>query len=867
MANAPAATYPIDASLRELREQLQPGATVLLQAPPGAGKTTRVPLALLGHWPEIPGLEGTVLMLEPRRLATKAAASRLAHQLNEPVGEQVGYAVRHEQQRSSRTRLEVVTAGLFLRRLQVNPELPGVSCVIFDEFHERGRDSDLGLAFVRDVQAVLRPDLRLLLMSATLDLGDLRSRLPEAAVVTSEGRSYPVETHHLPPRSDEPLSRTVLRAMEEHGLALANNAPGSVASGTAPPTVLVFLPGVGEIERCREQLEAATSLRHWDICCLHGQQALSMQAEVLRPCRAGVDGRVVLATAIAESSLTIDGVGLVIDSGLSRHTQYAPGSGMEGLITVPSSVASADQRRGRAGRQGPGQCVRLWSPAEQQRRPAHDPPELERCDPQPLVLDLAAWGAGLGDDLPWINHPPRPALQEGQQQLQRLGVLTPQGQPSTTGQQIARLGTHPRLALILLQANAWGHSRVGADLAAILSERDPLNSREHGVDLGARLQLLRRGGGDRLGAIRRLSQQFLRQLKDLPALSENALPGWNTPAGPDEPEAAIAARLIAIGFPDWLALQRDHQPGRYQLRQGRGAQLHEHDPFVGQEALAVARLDQGRSNAQIQLALPLPKAWLIERAELEGEWHSTVFWDDESGGVRARRNLMLGSLCLRSQSQPKPPAEDACQLLLERLREQGLQPLPWSARSEQVRARLQLLHQQRGAPWPCRDLNYLQQKPDQWLETALLGCVRWRDLSEETLIEALWGDLDWSARQQVNQWLPEHITIPSGRAARLTYSDQEVVLAVKLQEMFGCEQGPTVLDGSLPVTLELLSPAGRPLQRTQDLAGFWQGSYQEVRREMRGRYPKHPWPEDPRTSQATAKTKARLNAESESKRT
>lgn len=866
MANAPAGSYPIDSLLLELRKQLHPGATVLLQAPPGAGKTSRVPLALLGHWPEIPGLAGTVLMLEPRRLATKAAASRLAHQLNEPVGEQVGYAVRHEQQRSSRTRLEVITAGLFLRRLQADPELSGVSCVIFDEFHERGRDNDLALALVRDSQAALRPDLSLLLMSATLDLADLQTRLPEAALVTSEGRSYPVETHHLPPRSDEPLSRTVLRAMEKHGLNLVADSSASLPKGSKPPTVLVFLPGIGEIERCREQLEQTTSLQHWDICCLHGQQALAMQADVLRPCRSGVDGRVVLATAIAESSLTIDGVRLVIDSGLSRHTQYAPGSGMEGLITVPSSLASADQRAGRAGRQGPGQCVRLWSPAEQQRRPSHDPPELQRCDPQPLVLDLAAWGAGLGDALPWIDPPPRPALLEGQQQLQRLGVLNKAGQLSKTGSQLAKLGTHPRLALLMLQARAWGCERLGADLAAILGERDPLSPRQHGVDLGARLHLLRQRNGERVGALRRLSQQLERQLKALPELPADDLPGWDTPAGTGEAEAAIAARLIAIAFPEWLALQRDRQPGRYQLRQGRGAQLHDQDPLMGQEVLAVARLDQGRSNAQIQLALPLSKAWLIERAELEGEWRTTVFWDEASSGVRARRNLELGSLCLRSLSQPKPPAEDACQLLLERLKEQGLQALPWSARSEQLRARLQLLHQERGNPWPCRTMGFLQQEPDQWLHAALMGCVRWRDLSEEALIEALWGDLDWSQRQLVDQWLPEQIAIPSGRNARLTYSDHDVVLAVKLQEMFGCVEGPAVLDGRLPVTLELLSPAGRPLQRTQDLAGFWQGSYQEVRRDMRGRYPKHPWPEDPSSCIATAKTKARLEQEHKAKR-
>ena len=846
--------------LQRLRKDLSPGSLVLLQAPPGAGKTTRVPLALLGQWPEIPPMEGTVLMLEPRRLATKAAASRLADQLNEPLGERVGYAVRHESKRSHRTRLEVLTAGLFLRRLQADPELEGISCVIFDEFHERGRDSDLALALVRDTQTLLRPDLALLLMSATLDLSDLQARLPNADVLTSEGRAFPVSTSHLPPRADEPLSRTVFRAVEAHGLALLDQPSPELASPT-PPTVLVFLPGLREIERCRDQLEQASSLARWEICSLHGQQALATQAQVLHPCRSDVEGRIVLSTAIAESSLTIDGVRLVIDSGLSRHTQYSPGTGMEGLVTVPSSQASADQRRGRAGRQGPGQCVRLWSPAEQQRRPAQDPPELLRCDPQPLVLDLATWGAGLGQELAWLDPPPLASLQEGQQALKDLGALTATGTPSRMGKQLAQLGTHPRLALILVQARAWGCSGLGADLAALLSERDPLNPRDHGADLGARLQRLQQRGGDRMGTIRRLSQQLERQLQHLPVLPDEALPGWSDPPGEHDDAMTIAARLIATAFPEWLALQRDAQPGRYQLRQGRGAQLPEGDPLLGHEALAVARLDMGGRNARIQLALPLPKTWLQDRAELEGNWRTTVFWDDASSSVRARRTLELGALNLQSLTQPKPPAAEACQLLLDKVRDQGLELLPWNARAEQLRARLQMLHLRQGPPWPCRDQERLRMAPEAWLQDALHGCMGWRDLKEETLIEALWGDLDWSSRQRAAQLLPEQIRIPSGRHASLRYSEQEVVLAVKLQEMFGCDQGPSVLEGQLPITLELLSPAGRPLQRTQDLAGFWDGSYQDVRREMRGRYQKHPWPDDPRTCQATAKTKNRLQAE------
>lgn len=477
------------------------------------------------------------------------------------------------------------------------------------------------------------------------------------------------------------------------------------------------------------------------------------------------------------------------------------------------------------------------------------------------MLDLAVWGAGLGEELAWLDPPPLSSLQEGQQALKALGALTTTGTPPRLGKQLAQLGTHPRLAMILAQSRAWGCSGLGADLAALLSERDPLNPRDHGADLGARLQRLQQRGGDRMGTIRRLSQQLERQLQHLPALPDEALPGWSDPPCEQDNSMAIAARLIATAFPEWLALQRDAQPGRYQLRQGRGAQLPEGDPLLGQEALAVARLDMGGRNARMQLALALPKTWLQARAELEGNWRTTVFWDDVSSSVRARRTLELGALNLQSLAQPKPPEAEACQLLLNKVRDQGLELLPWSERSEQLRARLQMLHLKQGLPWPCRDRERLRMAPETWLPDALQGCMGWRDLKEEALVEALWGDLDWSSRQRAAQLLPEHIRVPSGRDASLRYSDQEVVLAVKLQEMFGCDQGPSVLEGQLAITLELLSPAGRPLQRTQDLAGFWRGSYLDVRREMRGRCPKHPWPEDPRTCQATAKTKNRLQVE------
>ena len=829
--------YPIDPLLPELCQRLQPGSTVLLQAPPGAGKTTRVPLALIGALGEQPPRQGKVVMIEPRRLAAKAAATRLASCLDEPLGERIGFAVRGERQTSARTQVEVITDGLFLRRLQTDPSLEGVDCVLFDEFHERRRDADLAFTLLREAAPLLRPDLSLMLMSATLDLADLRGRLPEATVLESEGRSHPVTTTHQPPRMDESLPLQVLRAVEAHALSLPKG------SG-----VLVFLPGLAEIERCRDVLEKAPALHHWQVQPLHGQIPLSRQSEALQPCPARCDGKVVLASAIAESSVTIDGVCLVIDSGLSRQLRYDPNTGMEGLETVPASLASADQRRGRAGRQGPGHCIRLWSPAEQQRRPAFSQPELQLADPQPLVMELAQWGAGLGEGLPWLDPPPQASLQEGRRHLQQLRILDQTGRLSSIGKQLTGLGVHPRLGLLMLEAHRHGCGRLGCDLAALLSERDPLPVGAVGCDLGTRLQAMQEQ--KRLGMLRDLSRQLERQLQRLQPEAPAA--GDNDPID--------AAELVLTAFPQWLALERPGQPGRYRLRQGRGATLRSGDPLTGSAALAVARVNLGHRDTTIQLALPLPRPVVEQLAHREGEWVDHIAWDAPFRRIRAEKRLMLGDLVLRAEPQPAPPSDQCRELLVAQLKDAEWQELlPWPERCEQLRRRLALAHQHLGAPWPARDRNTLQQEAEQWLGPCLEGCLSWDDVKGDALEQALWGDLDWSLRQELNRLLPATLSIPSGREAILRYDEDEVVLAVKLQEMFGCEAGPTVLHNRLPVTVELLSPAGRPLQRTRDLAGFWRGSYADVRRDMRGRYPKHPWPENPLEATATALTKRRLN--------
>ena len=505
---------------------------------------------------------------------------------------------------------------------------------------------------------------------------------------------------------------------------------------------------------------------------------------------------------------------------------------------MSSSLASAEQRRGRAGRQSAGQCVRLWSPAEQQRRPNFSPPELLLADPQPILMELAQWGAGVGKDLPWLDAPPQAAMQEGLSDLQALGLLQPNGQLSPMGRQLSTLGVHPRLGLLMLEARFHGCSKLGCDLAALLSERDPLAGRDAGCDLEARLSVV-----DQHRTLRERSRQLQQQLERLgPPASKNN-------------HAANAAELVLRAFPQWLAQERPGQPGRYLLRQGRGAVLSPQDPLRGSSALAVARVDTGGRDTLIQLALPLDSSALEELGEREGSWIDSVSWDASRQQVKAERRLQLGDLVLRRTPQRAPSAEQCQALLLNALHEAGtLEALPWTGFNQQLRQRLSWMHRHYGPPWSARDRETLLQNTA-WLAPTLLGCQSWRDVSPEMLTEALWGDLSWSERQRLDHVLPERIAIPSGRQAKLRYDDEEVVLPVKLQEMFGGITGPHVLGGEVPVTLELLSPAGLPLQRTRDLKGFWEGSYADVRREMRGRYPKHPWPDDPSQATPTAFTK------------
>ncbi len=828
-----------------------PGATLLLQAEPGAGKTTRVPLALLDH---LKG-EGTILLVEPRRLAARSAAQRLASQLGEAVGLRVGYSVRLESRTSAATRLEVVTAGLFLRRLQADPGLEAVACVIFDEFHERQAEADLALALVRQARSLLRPDLRLLVMSATLDLEPLAGELDGARVIDCEGRAHPVALHYQPPRERERLDQQVLRGLEQHWLS------------QEPPrgTVLVFLPGLGEILAVRRAIEASSWGSQVACCPLHGQLPLAAQAEAIAPARHD-GGKVVLATSLAESSLTIAGVELVIDSGLSRLSRFDPATGMDGLFTQPASQASAEQRRGRAGRLGPGRCLRLWSPAEQQRRPAFDTPELLMADPLPIALQLAEWGAGLGEELAWLQAPPRRPLEEARQLLHQLGGIDASGVITAHGRAMAQLGLHPRLAHMLLLARQQSLEPLGCALAVLLTERDPLDRREAGCDLMRRLDWLRGDGSDR-GATggdreaqrrpyRQLEAQLRRQLGGGP---RRASPRMADPAGTSgASDDILAAQLLSWAYPDRLALTRGRGDGHFLMRQGHGAVVPADDPLAGAEALAIASVDGQGQQGRVRLAVALSRQGLADLAGEAAEWTTEARWDTADRRVRSERLLRLGALVLERRPWPEAEGVAVEQALIEGLQREGLEVLPWCNDSRQLQQRLSLLHRHLGEPWPDRCLDRLQQNLGPWLGPHLAGLRSLQDLQRLDLKEILLGELGWVQRQDLDRLLPRTLQVPSGRHVPLDYASGEPVLAVKLQEMFGCQASPVVLNGRLTVKLALLSPAGRPAAITADLASFWSQGYADVRRELRGRYPRHPWPEDPRQGIPTAATKAAL---------
>lgn len=833
LLNAPA--LPIDEVLPALRDALATQGQAVLVAAPGAGKTTRVPLALLDEaWRR----DGRILVLEPRRLAARAAAEQMSRLLGEPVGRRVGYRVRLESRVSSATRVEVITEGIFTRMVQEDPALEGVAAVLFDEFHERHLTSDLGLALALESRAVLRDDLRIVVMSATLEAAPVARLLArasgrEAATIVSEGRSFPVSTAFRPLREGVPFARGVSQAVR----AARREHEGDV---------LVFLPGIAELQRVRSALEEDGETA--SIQLLHGSLTLDEQDRVLRPREQGP--RVVLSTAIAESSVTLDGVRVVVDAGLARVPRYDPRSGMTRLETVRVSQASADQRRGRAGRTAPGHCVRLWDGAQQASMPLRSTPEILETDLTPLALELACAGVRDAASLAWLDQPPAGALAQGRALLRDLGALDADGLVTAHGRAMASLGIAPRLAHLVLHAAARGMATLGCELAALLAERDILRreASEHDADLHSRIDALRgrtRDGVDvaRAQRVRQEAQALRRSLGD----SSDA-----------EEDLAALGELVALAYPDRVAQRRDGDAQRYLLRNGRGAVFARTQPLGRSPYLAIADLDGDANESRIWLAASLDEPSLRRAVGDAITTTRRVDWDEQLERVRAAEVEALGAIVLRERPLRDVLPDDIANALLTVARRRGVAALPWSDADAAMRARLRFAHRHIGAPFLDVSDDALLERLDAWLAPVLGNARRWADLAQVGLGDALLAELPWAARERLERVAPTHLEVPSGSRIRVDYGEvEQPVLAVKLQECFGLTETPRLAEGRVPVMMHLLSPAGRPVQVTKDLASFWRDGYFEVRKDLKGRYPRHPWPDDPLSAPATRRAKPR----------
>lgn len=764
------------------------------------------------------------------------AAARMAALLGEPLGETVGYQVRFERRIGPRTRVQVVTEGILTRRIQGDPALNGLGLLIFDEFHERSLQADLGLALALDAAGALRPDLRLLIMSATLDARAAAELLAGAPIVTAEGRSFPVEVHYAERPSQDPV------------LAVESAVLGAL--GQQGGDLLVFLPGAGEIERLRRRLDARLS-GDVDVLPLHGTLPVEEQQRALVPAPGG-RRRVVLATDIAETSVTIEGVTTVIDLGLARKPRFDPGSGLTRLVTEPIPLASAEQRAGRAGRLGPGLCLRLWTRAQEVGRATHRRPEILEADLAPLVLELALWGVKDPGPLRWLDPPPEHHWGQAVALLQDLGALDPGGAITAQGRALAELPLHPRLATLVAAGLDQGAGRLAADLAALLSERDgwigaPGEPRP--ADLGLRLAALEafRAGRweprmerSRLATADRLSRRLVKGVAEHQARGQSAV----------EPGA-----LLALAYPDRIAQRRGARDGRYLLSGGTGADLPPDDALAAHPYLVAAELDARGRDARIQLALPVSEPALRETLANRIRSRDLVAWDPDLESVTARRETRLGALVLDSQPTSLADSVGTLDLLLVQIERRFEQALNWDASARQLQARVALVRgQDATGAWPDLSDAALRSTLREWLAPWLQGKRGLAEVRALPLTQVLSGLLDWGQRSRLDDWAPESLTTPAGRRRRLDYlAVPGPALAVQLQELFGCSETPAICQGRVPVMLHLLSPAGRPVQITQDLAGFWSRGYPEVRKELRGRYPKHAWPEDPLRAEPRAR--------------
>jgi ATP-dependent helicase HrpB len=812
-------TFPVDRIVPELKTALAGGACAVLVAEPGAGKTTRVPLALLDE----PWLAGRkIVMLEPRRLAARAAAKRMADTLSQNVGETIGYTVRLDRKVSKATRIEVVTEGILTRRLQSDPELSDTGLLIFDEFHERSLDGDLGLALSLDVQRGLRDDLRILVMSATLDTEKLAAHLGGAPIISVSGRMFPVDVTHLerPTRFSliDDTVKAIARALREQA--------GSV---------LVFLPGEGEIRRVEDALLKSSLPDAVDVRPLYGAMGLADQDEAIRPSPVG-RRKIVLATTIAETSLTIEGIGAVIDTGLKRAPRFDTASGMTSLETVRVSQASAEQRKGRAGRLGPGQCYRLWSEAEMRALAAHDEPEIRVADLAPLVLELANWGVTTPTGLPWLEQPDAAPFSQALDLLKLLGAIDGAGTITSHGKEMVRLPLHPRLSHMVVRAVAAGCGKAAAEVAALISERDGL-PRDASVDVEQRLMQVRGFARDRI-------RQTAKQITDM------------VKCGADTGDLSHGV-MLALAYPDRIAQRRSGN--RFRMANGGGAVLPEHDNLAKSDFIAVALLDGGQADAKVFLAGE------ISRAEIETHFadvivtRTGVFWDGKAQAVSAARSRRLGEIVLEERPDASADPEAIARAMAEGVAAMGIGALPWSEGATLLRRRIIFL--KRVMPdqaWPDFSDMGLSSTLTDWLSPYLSGMTKRNDLQRLDLAQILRGLVPHELAVRLEKLAPLRMEVPSGGHYKIDYeTDGDPVLRVRLQEMFGMTSAPQVADGRARLRIELLSPAGRPVAVTQSLETFWTGAYSDVRKDMRGRYPRHYWPENPLEAQAVAPRRLR----------
>ena len=838
----PLPPLPIDPVLPELRAALEARGVAVLQAPPGAGKTTRVPLALMGA----PWLGGRrIVMLEPRRLAARSAARHMAALLGEEPGGRIGYRTRLDSRVGSRTEVEVVTEGVLTRMLQHDPALDHAGLVVFDEYHERSLQADLGLALTLLAREVLRPDLAILVMSATLDAAPVAALLGDAPVITSEGRDWPVSVRWLgapPPRGVESAAAAaVRRALAAH-----------------EGDVLVFLPGRAEIRRAESLLGDLGAA----VLGLYGDLPPDAQDQAIRP---GAPGRpkVVLATSIAESSLTIEGVRVVIDAGLSRVPRFSPRTGMTRLETVRVSRASAEQRAGRAGRVAAGICYRLWSEGEHAGLVPRHRPEILEADLAALTLELAAAGIVDPGELHWLDPPPAAGIAASRELLRELGALDAAGRITPHGRDLAALPLHPRLAHLLVRGSAVGLGAAGAALAALLEERDALGEGPPDADLRHRLALVLRrdtpgvahGRSVRRDVIHRVRETATRmqrsRSRERPRLR-------NEGAGADPADAERAGLLLSFAYPDRVARLRPAGQGRFLLRNGRGAALDPADPLAREPWIVAADVSDTGAEGRIHLAAPLDVAELLEHHGDQIVREAKVDWDPGREAVRAVTVERLGAIVLRETPLRDPDPALTAAVLLAEIGRRGVASLPWSAAATELRHRVAFLRRIDSDRWPDLSDAALDESLDTWLAPQLAGATSLADVGRLDLAGLLRARLRWDARAALDADAPTHVVVPSGSRVPVDYTDPDApVLAVRLQEMFGAAETPRVGGGRVPLTLHLLSPARRPVQVTRDLAGFWSGSYAEVRRELRGRYPKHEWPDDPLAAAPTRHAKPR----------